>query len=64
MNDYYVGQDANYVRDVQGIGTTDGLSSKHTVAGNGKGLLLSVFNNTLDAPNDSYFQAMPRLQML
>lgn len=51
--DYYTGNDPAFTLDVQGIGTTDGTTSnKHSQAGNGKGLLLSEYNNTLNSANE------------
>ena len=51
-NDYYSGNDSNYIKDVQGIGTTDGSAYKHNAAGNGRGLLIAELNNTLNATNE------------
>jgi hypothetical protein len=55
-NDFYSGNHSTYIRDVQGIGTTDGtVANKHTQAANGNGLLLSELNNSLNAPNEFLF---------
>ena len=54
-NDHYSGDAIGFTRDVQGIGTTDGSSVKHSVASNGKGILLSEINNTLNNPNEFLF---------
>ena len=51
-NDFYLGNDASYTRDVQGIGTTDGTTNKHSLAGNGRGLQLAEINNTLNGSNE------------
>lgn len=50
--DYYQFNHLSYIKDVQGIGTTDGSSDKHAFAGSGKGLIISELNNTLDSPNE------------
>jgi len=52
-NDYYTAHDPAYSQDVQGIGTTDGtVANKHAQAVNGKGLLLSEVNGSLNGENE------------
>ncbi|MDJ1501195.1 LamG-like jellyroll fold domain-containing protein [Xanthocytophaga agilis] len=52
--DYYTNPVAAYHLDVQGIGTVDG-TDKHSQAANGKGLILSELNGSLNAANEYVF---------
>lgn len=52
-NKYY-SDNTHYNQDVQGIGTTDGVS-KHSQAASGKGLVLTEANGSLDASNEFVF---------
>lgn len=54
-NDYFAGHSAEFIKDVQGIGTVDGLSDKHILASNSKGLILTEANSTLNSPNEFLF---------
>jgi hypothetical protein len=52
-NDYYAGNAATHIRDVQGIGTTDGTSANtHRRSENSAGLLLQELNGSLDGTNE------------
>jgi hypothetical protein len=62
-NDYYTAHAPAYTQDVQGIGTTDGtVANKHAQVGNGKGLLLSEVNGSLNGENE-FLLVTPPLPM-
>jgi hypothetical protein len=52
-DDKYLSNDASYILDVHGIGTSDGsMENKHSIASSSKGLLLEEANSSLNAADE------------